>query len=244
MDSAEQESNTKAPCTLNSPSVTQLNKAAHLLGVNELNKFDYKSLNSIRKLAKTLGCNEFDLMQTFSQPTQTASEQEVDENTTKIRSASLSTLQSLNGLADKKEQSNKDTKKKKNKKEANSKVKSSLSSELATVSSSSFILSKSKVKEASNENKSDEKPFKRLIQSNKNKLKSRSKQAIELPESSQAIESNVNSKIDSNRELEQTNSFPQPIKRQVVLEKDENYGFGFIAGSEKPLVIRFVTPGI
>jgi glycosylphosphatidylinositol transamidase (GPIT) subunit GPI8 len=43
-----------------------LNKAANLLGVNEINKFDYKSLNSIRKLAKTLGCNEYDLMKTFS----------------------------------------------------------------------------------------------------------------------------------------------------------------------------------
>jgi hypothetical protein len=42
-----------------------LNKAANLLGVNELNNFDYKSLNSIRKLAKTLGCNEFELMKSF-----------------------------------------------------------------------------------------------------------------------------------------------------------------------------------
>ncbi len=32
-------------------------------------------------------------------------------------------------------------------------------------------------------------------------------------------------------------------KREVVLVKDENYGFGFIAGSEKPLVIRFVSQG-
>lgn len=32
-------------------------------------------------------------------------------------------------------------------------------------------------------------------------------------------------------------------KREVVLIKDENYGFGFIAGSEKPLVIRFVSQG-
>jgi hypothetical protein len=46
-----------------------LNKAANLLGVNEINKFDYKSLNSIRKLAKTLGCNEYDLMKTFSSST-------------------------------------------------------------------------------------------------------------------------------------------------------------------------------
>ena len=48
-----------------------LNKAAHLLGVNEINKFDYKSLNSIRKLAKTLGCNEFDLMKSFQSQQQT-----------------------------------------------------------------------------------------------------------------------------------------------------------------------------
>lgn len=45
-----------------------LNKAAHLLGVNEINNFDYKSLNSIRKLAKTLGCNEYDLMKSFANP--------------------------------------------------------------------------------------------------------------------------------------------------------------------------------
>lgn len=32
-------------------------------------------------------------------------------------------------------------------------------------------------------------------------------------------------------------------KREVLLIKDENYGFGFIAGSEKPLVIRFVSQG-
>lgn len=30
--------------------------------------------------------------------------------------------------------------------------------------------------------------------------------------------------------------------RRVVLEKDENLGYGFIAGSEKPLVVRFVSP--
>jgi phosphoribosylaminoimidazole-succinocarboxamide synthase len=32
-------------------------------------------------------------------------------------------------------------------------------------------------------------------------------------------------------------------KREVILYKDDKLGFGFIAGSEKPLVIRFVTPG-
>jgi predicted metalloprotease with PDZ domain len=31
-------------------------------------------------------------------------------------------------------------------------------------------------------------------------------------------------------------------KREVTLIKDLSMGFGFIAGSEKPLVIRFVSP--
>lgn len=43
-----------------------LKKASLLLGVNELNKFDYKSINSIRKLAKTFGCDEYELIKTFS----------------------------------------------------------------------------------------------------------------------------------------------------------------------------------
>jgi hypothetical protein len=52
-------------------SQTSLNKAAHLLGVNEINRFDYKSLNSIRKLAKTFGCEEYELMKTFGPQTTT-----------------------------------------------------------------------------------------------------------------------------------------------------------------------------
>jgi hypothetical protein len=39
-----------------------LSKAANLLGVDEIVNFDYKSLNSIRKLSKTLGCREYELM--------------------------------------------------------------------------------------------------------------------------------------------------------------------------------------
>lgn len=35
----------------------------------------------------------------------------------------------------------------------------------------------------------------------------------------------------------------QGQRREVTLYRDENLGFGFIAGSEKPLKIRFVTPG-
>jgi len=248
MDITAHENDSQTPSKMNSPSATQLNKAANLLGVNELNKFDYKSLNSIRKLAKTLGCNEFDLMQTFNQPAQASSEKIVEDNSDKIRSASLSALQSSNGLLDKKVQSTKETKKRKNKKDANTKENPYLASELSTASTSSFVLTKSKGKEAFNENKKEEKPFKRLIQSNKNKLKSHSKQSLKLVESTHTDdagnETNRSSNIESNRELVQTKSLPQPVKRQVILQKDENYGFGFIAGSEKPLVIRFVTPGI
>ncbi len=40
------------------------------------------------------------------------------------------------------------------------------------------------------------------------------------------------------------NVLNSPQKRQVTLYRDEHLGFGFIAGSEKPLVIRFVTPGL
>lgn len=35
----------------------------------------------------------------------------------------------------------------------------------------------------------------------------------------------------------------QAQRREVTLYRDDNLGFGFIAGSEKPLKIRFVTPG-
>lgn len=43
----------------------------------------------------------------------------------------------------------------------------------------------------------------------------------------------------------QTNGLcAQAQRREVTLYRDENLGFGFIAGSEKPLKIRFVTPGM
>ena len=47
----------------------------------------------------------------------------------------------------------------------------------------------------------------------------------------------------SNKQRLVTNKDNSPQKRHVTLYRDENLGFGFIAGSEKPLVIRFVTPG-
>lgn len=53
-------------------------------------------------------------------------------------------------------------------------------------------------------------------------------------------ETDTDSKLD-NAGVTQSN---KSQKREIVLYKDENLGFGFIAGSEKPLVVRFVTPGI
>lgn len=50
--------------------------------------------------------------------------------------------------------------------------------------------------------------------------------------------------LENNKEMNQnTCSLFDSPKREVLLLKDENYGFGFIAGSEKPLVIRFVSQG-
>ena len=40
-------------------------KAASLLGCDELNALDNKSLQSVRKLAKTLGCGECELVKTL-----------------------------------------------------------------------------------------------------------------------------------------------------------------------------------
>ncbi|KYO38135.1 FERM and PDZ domain-containing protein 3 [Alligator mississippiensis] len=36
---------------------------------------------------------------------------------------------------------------------------------------------------------------------------------------------------------------PSDILRQVKIQRDPNYGFGFVAGSEKPVVVRSVTTG-
>ncbi|XP_030750842.1 FERM and PDZ domain-containing protein 4 isoform X2 [Sitophilus oryzae] len=36
---------------------------------------------------------------------------------------------------------------------------------------------------------------------------------------------------------------PIPEPRTVVLERSQNLGFGFVAGSEKPVIVRFVTEG-
>ena len=40
-----------------------------------------------------------------------------------------------------------------------------------------------------------------------------------------------------------TNQLPSHPRRYTI-KRDENLGFGFIAGSEKPVVVRSVTPGM
>ena len=49
-------------------SFLSLNKAANFLGVNEIVNLDQKSINSIRKLSKTLGCMEHDLLKDICSP--------------------------------------------------------------------------------------------------------------------------------------------------------------------------------
>jgi hypothetical protein len=34
-----------------------------------------------------------------------------------------------------------------------------------------------------------------------------------------------------------------PVPRTVVLQRNPTMGFGFVAGSEKPVIVRFVTEG-
>lgn len=138
-----------------------LNKAANLLGCNELNKFDYKSLNSIRKLAKTFGCNEYDLMKSFS---------------------------NLNSLFETECQ-------------------------------------ESPVK--------NDKTFKRTIVNRK------------LPQKVSNTNTNPKPKTSQPEPEQKSENHLTKLaqRREIVLYKDDNLGFGFIAGSEKPLKIRFVTPG-
>ena len=93
--------------------------------------------------------------------------------------------------------------------------------------------------------KEQERAFKRTIINRK--LPSKYTRSKKFP--SQVTNASLNenepetseSKNDSNSLVlnQQVKSSP---KREVILYKDEHLGFGFIAGSEKPLKIRFVTP--
>jgi hypothetical protein len=169
-----------------------LNKAAHLLGVNELNSLDYKSLNSIRKLSKTLGCAEVDLMRTFTTNT---------SNGIKPVKGGLTTKNSFSVK----------------KKKINMKQQQQPTLDLA---------------------KSIKKTLRADV--NANSKNSNSKLTALNPEIlAKANNLTLNDKHINLNQL--ISSLTQ--KRKITLHKDEKLGFGFIAGSEKPLVIRFVTPG-
>ena len=98
------------------------------------------------------------------------------------------------------------------------------------------------------------KTFKRTIINKKLpvRLNLKNKQTITNQQANNKLESNfleTNEKqavADLNYKLDKPGP-TQPNtsqKREIVLYKDDNLGFGFIAGSEKPLVVRFVTPGL
>lgn len=331
-----------------------LNKAAHLLGINELNKFDYKSLNSIRKLAKTLGCNEFDLMKSFQQANGTSGDAQTN-NIVKMSSStdkktvantkkgsisskskwSSNASQRVASFNNKKDDSTSCKLNKRNenvsfndnnyKKLLNLKKigfhhKSSSTTNTTTISTNSSKdntnnnnnnsrkekLLKLKTK---NENSNDTttnncNKFQRTLNNinnkkkqtnrfiNLNKAKAEEKEVGEQEE--QEVEEEQDIQVDQEGEEEgevtavgETVEIEQekehsakeesdldegdlyfdieklaehdmdlfnetshidlaeisPAKREVVLVKDQSMGFGFIAGSEKPLVIRFVSPG-
>lgn len=128
---------------------SSLSKAAIVLGVNgELTNLNVKNLNSLRKLSKTLGCNEDDLIRNL----------------------------------------------------------------------------------CPNVNKQEE----------QQQLQVERKSRINL-----ALNKNKINKQLNNEQLNEKNNFKSlekdDNKRSIVLERDENLGFGFIAGSERPLLVRFVS---
>lgn len=101
---------------------------------------------------------------------------------------------------------------------------------------------------AATSDNASEKSFKRII-SNK-KLPAR----FSLKEKKHETSSNSSSSHNTTKESYKFDDYvnvnyqpertSQSQKREVTLYRDDNLGFGFIAGSEKPLKIRFVTPGL
>ena len=55
--------------------------------------------------------------------------------------------------------------------------------------------------------------------------------------------STYNSYCQSNQHPDVTATSLDPIRRTVVLERHPEMGFGFVAGSEKPVIVRFVKEG-
>ena len=44
-------------------------------------------------------------------------------------------------------------------------------------------------------------------------------------------------------DMDDSGSESSPHPRDVELTRDDDIGFGFVAGSEKPVIVRFVTEG-
>lgn len=108
---------------------------------------------------------------------------------------------------------------------------------------------KSDNKAAKDESSTAVKAFKRTIIKKRlpPRLYIKAKQHLEA-EKQEKLNNKTTETIAESGEIPENMLIPRsPIKdtpkREVVLIKDENYGFGFIAGSEKPLVIRFVSQG-
>lgn len=280
--------------SLATSSHTSLNKAANLLGVNELNKLDYKSLNSIRKLAKTFGCNEYDLMKTFASSGNeelTASKsslasshepsQQPKETKSKTNNLKPNKTKTIESIIKSSRSSTKQTSKQITNEAASSQVQTPLenfkidessnpsqtesvkhdkvidkspseslskksvksaSSTIGLAKKSSFSVRKRKtsISKYSTLEKSYSSSTKKLVISDKlykianKKLATTKSSATPSVAETQPVKQSLN----LNQIISSINQ-----KREVTLYKDENLGFGFIAGSEKPLVIRFVTPG-
>jgi hypothetical protein len=280
---------------------TSLNKAANLLGINELNNFDYKSLNSIRKLAKTLGCNEYDLMKTFKNNENNEKNQiqnkidqksksksprssslnrspidllKLADNLLKTPHRSLSTKsRAMNENAKEKggleilkkikvahneATTNKKTVRKrnsftKNKKPfliSNTLINSSNTkntSEIYNSSGSKTLPSESKVlKKHVLNSKLYNIADKKLKNVDLIKFSTKQKGNDVSPNDATVKNNSIHNEcsLNSNKSMNLNEIISNMNnKREVILYKDDKLGFGFIAGSEKPLVIRFVTPG-
>ncbi|RNA09175.1 hypothetical protein BpHYR1_001046 [Brachionus plicatilis] len=106
------------------------------------------------------------------------------------------------------------------------------------------LLRSKKIFSTKPKSKECERAFKRIIVNRKLPSKySRTKKSHtqENDESFEEIVSQVSdTKSEANTSINQ--QLKTSPKREIILYKDEHLGFGFIAGSEKPLKIRFVTP--
>ena len=274
-------------------SQTSLNKAAHLLGINELNKFDYKSLNSIRKLAKTFGCNEVELMKTFNNSNSVSIGDHTDNNAANKLLKNHSAKSSLDKSSKQPQSKNSldilkitDTFIKANSKlsavnggRGNVEVAVSKPSEpmLKKVTKHSLAkkgsFSNNKKKPVTNSRPSatllegstrlnkQQKPQPKILPNKLYNIASKKLMStpikVKINGSNQAhgyvdsptksIVYNTLSSVGDSVKQQQQVSLNQLVsnlnqRREVMLYKDEKLGFGFIAGSEKPLVIRFVTP--